>query len=60
MNSKQLIKLLKEAGFSEIRQSGSHKTLKNEEGVTIVIPYHGSKDMKPGTLNQILKDAGLK
>jgi mRNA interferase HicA len=60
MNSKQLIKLLKESGFSEIRQNGSHKTFKNSVGKMVVVPDHGSKDLKAGTLNSILKDAGLK
>lgn len=60
MTSKQMIKLLEENGFKEIRQDGSHKFFKNSKtGRTTTVPYH-SKDLKKGTEQKILKDAGLK
>jgi predicted RNA binding protein YcfA (HicA-like mRNA interferase family) len=60
MTPKQMIKLLEENGFKEIRQDGSHKFFKNSEtGKTTTVPYH-SKDLKKGTEQKILKDAGLK
>lgn len=49
MTPKQMIKLLEENGFCEIRQDGSHTT----------VPYH-SKGLKKGIEQKILKDAGLK
>lgn len=60
MTPKQMIKLLKENGFVEERQNGSHKFFVNP--VTrkrTTVPCH-SKDLKKGTEQQILKDAGLK
>lgn len=60
MTPKQMIKLLEENGFKEIRQDGSHKLFKNSvTGKTTTVPYH-SKDLKKGTEQKILKDAGLK
>lgn len=62
MNAKQLIKKIEENGWYFVRQSGSshkvfqHPTIKGN----IVIPDHGKKDLKIGTLNSILKQAGLK
>lgn len=60
MSPKQMIKLLKENGFIEERQNGSHKLFVNPvTGKRTTVPYH-SKDLKKGTEQQILKDAGLK
>lgn len=60
MTPKQMIKLLKENGFIEERQNGSHKFFVNPvTGKRTTVPYH-SKDIKKGTEQQILKDAGLK
>lgn len=61
MNAKQLIKLLEVNGWREARVRGSHRIYKNpDSNQTIVVPYHGSDDIAIGTLNKILKDAGLK
>lgn len=60
MTPKQMIKLLKQNGFYEDRQDGSHKFFKNPEtNRCTTVPYH-SKDLKKGTEQKILKDAGLK
>lgn len=61
MKANEVIKLLTECGWSEVRQSGSHKIFKHlENHNNIVVPFHGNKDLKKGTLNDILKKAGLK
>ena len=55
-----LIKRLKKAGFIAIRQKGSHIRLEkydSEETIKLTVPLH--KEMKKGTLNRIIKDAGL-
>lgn len=60
MTSKQMLKLLKQNGFIEIRQAGSHKILKNpDNNRTVVVPFH-VKDLPKGTERNILKQAGLK
>lgn len=60
MTPREMIKLLTENGFKEIRQNGSHKFFENSEtNRRTTVPYH-SKDLKPGTEQKILKDAGLK
>ena len=61
MTAKQVIKLLEQNGWFEARQSGSHKIFKHpEKAENIAVPYHGNKDLKKGTLNDILKTAGIK
>lgn len=61
MTAKELIKLLKKDGWVQKNQEGSHKHFihPTKKG-KVQVPVHGSKDLKPGTLNKILKDAGLK
>jgi predicted RNA binding protein YcfA (HicA-like mRNA interferase family) len=61
MKAKEVIKLIKNDGWSFVRQAGSHKIFKHpsKQGM-VVVPEHGNEDIKKGTLNSILKQAGLK
>lgn len=56
----EVIKRLKKEGFVATRQRGSHvrleKTTKNGT-IKITVPLH--KELKKGTLERIIKDAGL-
>jgi len=56
----EVIKKLSKAGFISVRQRGSHvrleKKLENKT-IKITVPLH--KQLKRGTLNRIIKDAGL-
>ena len=56
----EAIKRLKRAGFIATRQKGSHVRLEKytgEKTIKITVPVHG--ELKKGTLNKIIKDAGL-
>jgi predicted RNA binding protein YcfA (HicA-like mRNA interferase family) len=58
ISAKQMIRALKKAGFEIYRQIGSHITLVNESiDRQVTIPMH--KTVKPGTLHNILKQAGI-
>ena len=59
MKPKELIRFLESNGYIFIRQSGSHAIYKNLNKKMIVVPMH-NKDIPIGTLNAILKDAGIK
>ena len=60
MTPKEIIKLLKQNGFYEVSQNGSHVKLKNSESSNqTIVPLH-SKTMKKGIEQTILKQAGLK
>lgn len=55
------MKLLEKDGWYSDTHRGSHKYYKHPiKPGKIPVPVHGSKDIKPGTLNNILKKAGLK
>lgn len=55
-----MIKLLEKNGFVLIRSNGSHHIYENKEtNKKTVVPLH-CKELKKGTEQKILKDAGLK
>ena len=57
---KEIIKILKKNGFTEISQKGSHVKLRNDKtGKTVIVPMH-AKDIPTGTEQAIWKQAGLK
>lgn len=60
MTAKQLLRILREDGWFEKEQKGSHLQMVHptKKG-KITVPIH-SGDIKPGTLHSILKQAGLK
>ena len=60
MSPREMIKYLKQNGFTEVSQNGSHVKLKNgSTGRQTIVPYH-SKDLKKGIEQAIFKQAGLK
>jgi predicted RNA binding protein YcfA (HicA-like mRNA interferase family) len=60
MDSKTLIRLLVEGGWREVRVAGSHHTFKHPDRKEILTVPHPKKDLPLGTVNSILKKAGLK
>lgn len=53
--------MLHKDGWYEVDQDGSHKQLKHPtKPGKITVAVHSGKDIAPGTLNNILKQAGLK
>ncbi|MCX7735362.1 MAG: type II toxin-antitoxin system HicA family toxin [Candidatus Kapabacteria bacterium] len=52
----EIIKILNNFGFIEIRQKGSHKQFKHPDGRVTTIPFHQGRDISPILLKQILKD----
>lgn len=61
MKIKDVIKLVERDGWFVVRTKGSHRQYKHHNKIGLVtIPGHMSDDVAPGTLNNILKQAGLK
>lgn len=61
MTSKEMIRFLKKNGFIILRQKGtSHIQMRNPlTGRQTTVPNHGSKTLKKGLEQSILKQAGL-
>lgn len=54
----QLVAVLERLGWQVLRQRGSHVRLRHpDRSVFLVVPLH--RELKKGTLNGMLKDAGL-
>lgn len=60
ITSKKLLKFLQRRGFYISRQSGSHLILHIKEYITkrVTLPLH-NRNLKPGTLSSLLKQAGI-
>jgi predicted RNA binding protein YcfA (HicA-like mRNA interferase family) len=56
-----LIKLLEDDGWYQARMKGSHRQFKHRSKPgTVTVAGKPNVDLPPGTLNNILKQAGLK
>lgn len=55
ISSSDMIKILCNLGFYELRQNGSHKFFMHDDGRTATIPHH-NKDLGRGLIRKILKD----
>lgn len=59
MGSKEVIKALKKDGWRHVSTKGSHAKFKHHEKGILIVP-HPKKDLPIGTINAIMKQAGLK
>lgn len=61
LKGRQIINALQRGGFEIIRVSGSHHVLRRSgvPGSKVIIPIHGARDIPPGTIHSIVKQAGL-
>lgn len=59
MAAKEVLRILKENGFELKSQKGSHKKLTKDDK-TVIVPDHGKKDIKIGTIKSIEKHTGVK
>ena len=61
MKVREVIRLLEKHGWLEMRSRGSHRHFKHpNQAFVITVPGNDGKELAPGTLNVILKKAGLK
>lgn len=61
MKVKELIKCIESDGWFQTRQRGSHRQFRHPtKPGTVTVSGKPSIDVPPGTLNNVLKQAGLK
>jgi predicted RNA binding protein YcfA (HicA-like mRNA interferase family) len=61
MNAREVLAALRADGWTELRVKGSHLQLKHSiKPGLVTLPMHGAKDLKPGTLASIERQAGVK
>lgn len=56
LSGAEVVRMLERLGFEQIRQRGSHVSMRRG-GVGTVVPLH--KELKTGTLAGIIRQAGL-
>jgi len=60
VSGKRMCRILRKRGWILVRSKGSHQAFQRAGNpITIIVPVHGNKDLKPGTQRGIMKDAGL-
>lgn len=59
-SSREVIAALKRAGWTEVRQKGSHVRLTSPDGKRHTTVPHPKKDLKTGTLKAIEEQSGVK
>ncbi len=61
MKVRDVLKLIQNDGWFQVTQRGSHRQFKHPVKVgRVTVAGHPSQEMDQGTLNSILKQAGLK
>lgn len=51
--------MLNNLGFMEVRQKGSHKQFRHQDGRATTVPFHKGRDISPRLLKQIARDIDL-
>lgn len=60
IRAREVVRVAEALGFKLDRQRGSHAVYyRATDKRRLVIPMHGTKDLKPGTLRGIIHDMGL-
>lgn len=60
MTAREVLKILHKDGWYEVDQEGSHMQLKHpSKPGKVTVAIHGNRDIPPGTLSKIWKQAGL-
>lgn len=55
----KIIRILQKHGFILVRQSGSHKIFRNDQGCRVTVPYHSGTILHPKLVKTIMEDAGI-
>jgi len=56
INAKVMINFLNHLGFVQVRQKGSHKFFRHNDGRTATVLDHPSEDLGRGITSKIFKD----
>ncbi|PMB47209.1 hypothetical protein CEN41_03990 [Fischerella thermalis CCMEE 5330] len=59
LKPQEVVRILESLGFVEVRQKGSHKQFRHEDGRGTTVSFHKERDISPKLLRQIANDIGL-
>ena len=56
LKPREVVKILEQMGFVEVRQLGSHKQFKHPDGRFTTVPVHQGRDISPFLFRKIAED----
>ncbi|MEA5496699.1 type II toxin-antitoxin system HicA family toxin [Limnoraphis robusta] len=56
LKPQEVVRILEKLGFVEVRQKGSHKQFRHEDGRGTTVPFHKGQDISPTLLKKIASD----
>jgi predicted RNA binding protein YcfA (HicA-like mRNA interferase family) len=59
LKPREVIAVLEALGFAQVRERGSHRQFRHQDGRNTTVPFHKGRDISPLLLRQIAKDVGL-
>ncbi|MGB3758109.1 MAG: type II toxin-antitoxin system HicA family toxin [Rivularia sp. (in: cyanobacteria)] len=59
LKPQEVVRILEKLGFVEVRQKGSHKQFRHQDGRGTTVPFHKERDISPRLLKQIASDIEL-
>jgi predicted RNA binding protein YcfA (HicA-like mRNA interferase family) len=59
LKAQEVVRILNNLGFMEVRQKGSHKQFRHQDGRGTTVPFHKGRDISPRLLRQIAQDIEL-
>lgn len=59
LKPQEVVRILENLGFVEVRQKGSHKQFRHQDGRDTTVPFHKGRDISPRLLRQIASDIEL-
>ncbi len=59
LKPQEVVRILEKLGFREVRQKGSHKQFRHEDGRATTVPFHKGRDISPRLLRQIVNDINI-
>lgn len=59
LKPREVLRVLSQLGFVEVRQRGSHKQFRHSDGRVTTVPVHAGRDISPNLLRKIIEDIRL-
>lgn len=59
LKPQEVVRILEKLGFVEVRQKGSHKQFRHQDGRGTTVPFNQGRDISPSLLRKIASDINL-
>jgi predicted RNA binding protein YcfA (HicA-like mRNA interferase family) len=56
LKAREVIRILSQLGFEQVRQRGSHRQFRHADGRMTTVPDHSGRDVSPTIVRQIADD----